>query len=74
MGSTLHPEQLIYANLQDAEHDAEGLDPTKPHRGKEQAAERAEQACSDLSAHFAERGAGWRLRLAQYREHKTWGE
>lgn len=67
-------EQEAYARLQDAEHKAEGLDPTKPHRAHEIAAERAERACSDLAAHFAERGAGWRLRLAQYREHKTWGE
>lgn len=74
MESTLHPEQIIYGQLQDAEHEAEGLDPTRPHRGKEQAAERAERACAELSAHFAERGARWRLRLAKYRETRSWGE
>lgn len=67
-------EQDMYARLQDAEHNAEGLDPAKPHKGKEKAAEEAEQACHDLAEHFLERGAGWRLRLAQYRETRTWGE
>lgn len=67
-------EQLAYARLQDAEVDAAKLDPASPYRTHEQAAERAERLCSELAAHFAERGASWRLRLAQYREHRQTGE
>lgn len=62
------PEQVLYGQLEDAEVKADKLDPTAPRREHEQAAERAELACSELAAHFAERGARWRLRLAQYRE------
>lgn len=72
--SGLHPEQIMYGQLQDAEHKAEDLDPANPHREHELAAESAEQACHDLAEHFLERGAGWRLRLAQYREHRQTGE
>lgn len=67
-------EQLAYAALEDAEAEADKLDPQAPYRDHEQAAERAERLCSELAAHFAEREAGWRLRLAQYREHANRGE
>lgn len=67
-------EQLAYAALQDAEAEADKLDPAAPRREHEQEAERAERLCHELAAHFAERGAGWRIRLARYREHRQAGE
>lgn len=70
----IRPEQVLYGQLEDAEIDADKLNPAAPHRSHEMAAERAEQACHDLAEHFLARGAGWRLRLARYRETATWGE
>lgn len=74
MGSTLHSEQALYARLEDDEHKAKDLDPANPHREKELAAEDAEWCCYQLAEHFRERGDTWRMKVAQYREHKQTGE
>lgn len=48
--------------------------PRNPHREKELAAEDAEWCCYQLAEHFRRRGDGWRMRVAEYRERRVWGE